>query len=778
MTSARGTGSQPLSPGVVYAIFALSGAAALVYEILWARWLALVLGSTTASVSVVLACFMFGLALGSWGASRALHRVRHPLLVYAWLETGIGVFALAFPLLTGAAETAYTAWVGVETAAPTGLLVRSLVAFALLAVPTALMGATLPILADSLQRSGRVTSGWKAGLLYAANTLGAATGVLAASFVLIELLGTRGATLTAAGLNLGIALLAFLACESSPMRAPAEARVPTPPIVRAGRLALVVLALAGANAMASEVLWTRFLETLVGNSSYAFALILVVYLVGIGLGSAAFSFVADRLSSLPLWLAGTQLAMGACTAAALSLCDALGTTMASGRDVAISAILGDYLKASLALLPLAICSGAVFPLATRVLARRRRDADGGLVGRAYAWNTLGAVAGALVGGFVVAPRFDFFEALYLLAAVCCGTGLFVAAAAREIGAPRLGALGVAAAGAVLLLWTTPRAGGGSEFARRLDALDSDWQLVYHEPGLQGVTSAMVERDGDRPMLLVNASGMTVKARVTKMMAHLPLLVHPRPERTLVICFGMGTTYRSATRYGGDVTVVELVDEVYDAFSFFHRDAEQVRDYPRGRMVTSDGRHYLELTRERYDVITVDPPPPIDAAGVNHLYARDFLELARDRLAPGGIVAHWIPFPGTLSGVGDQETFKMLLKTFSSVFPHTYLVRSDPRVGVHVLGSREPIAVSQAAVQARLAVPSVRSDLFEWGAVELDRYLALERFERTDFDASLPLVTDDRPHLEFHLLRRWRDGAAKAHRASFPRNVVRVSLETP
>jgi spermidine synthase len=213
-----------------------------------------------------------------------------------------------------------------------------------------------------------------------------------------------------------------------------------------------------------------------------------------------------------------------------------------------------------------------------------------------------------------------------------------------------------------------------------------------------------------------------------------------------------------------VTVVELVQEVADAFESFHADAAKVRAYPKGRIVVNDGRNFLALTRERFDVITLDPPPPIDGAGVNNLYSRDFIELAKAHLKPGGIMAHWIPFPGTQSGVDDRETFDMLVDTFSDVFPYVVAVNGFHGVGLHVLGSSSPIDLSTDRLRRRLEAKEIREDVNEWDLVPFSYFESIKPLPRSatpvDFD------TDDHPWLEFYLLGTWSRGGKKTFALSY------------
>ncbi len=755
----------PGARGIVYAVFVLSGAAGLTYQIIWARWLGLVFGGTTTSISIVLGTFMAGLALGSWAAGRLLPRVSRPLALYGLAELAIGAFAIAFPFLTAASDGLFVASVEVESPATWSLGVRIALAVIALIPPAALMGATLPLLSEHFKRDAGPAAGWRVGYLYAANTFGAAAGTLLASLVGIELLGVRGTSLVAAGLNLCVGAWALRAG-----RAPRVRPAPAAPAPRRGaplgfeaRLAMVVLALSGGMALGSEVLWTRALQSLIGSSSYAFALLLVVYLVGIAAGSWLMAQRVKRIRALSECLLGTQLAMGIWMALAIVCFHALAAPLRGLGEVPLPApaLLALYALAGLILLPLALFSGAAFPLATRILEPDEDDAGGERVARAYSWNTVGAVLGSLLAGFAIAPRFDFFEAIYALMA---GYGLTALGAALALGlrralpAPRIASLAVVAI-AVSALGAV-RASDESRFARRVGSAFPDYVLTFHEPGIQGVTSVVQRRDR-RPsesILLVNGVGMTRLMTLTKMMAHLPMLVHGAPEQVLVIGFGMGTTYRSAIAHGADVTAVELVGEVVDAFGEFFADASEIRAYPRGRILVNDGRNFLKLTRRRFDVITIDPPPPIDAAGVNNLYSLEFLELARSRLEPGGVMAHWIPLPGSKSGVNDPETFQMLTDTFAAVFPHVVTVASRPRFGVHVLGSMQPLEVSERELRARASRPAVAADLSEWGAPEPGYLSAPRPLDRLQENGRL--VTDDRPRLEFDLIRLLRRGSRK------------------
>lgn len=746
-------------------LFALSGAAALVYQVIWARQLSLVLGNTTISVSIVLAAFMLGLGLGAALAGRRWMSAANPLRVYALVEGAIGVYALAFGPLVRAAESLYPALFAEDASLPVLIAARSLAALALLLVPTTLMGTTLPLTTEYLHRLGIRRQDWNAGRLYAANTLGAALGSAASGFLLIELVGIQATTALAALFNFAVMAVAFALARGLP-----AAQSPTAPAPPAGaRTLLLVFACTGGLALAAEVLWMRALTPLLGSSTYAFSSILILYLVGIALGSWIVSGHVRRARRpellVPVWI----LAAGAWHLLAIEIFAALyvehGRLSGGIRDDAsLASLVRLYLGVTLMILPPALLGGALFPAVTRLVGGVEGD-QGGPIARAYTWNTFGAIAGSLVGGFLVAPFFVQLHAVQVLALGFVAVSLLAAFGAVPGRAPRaalaLGATAVAA-------WAAAGLGAEDRFIRQLGARRPEVRVEMHASDVQGVTTVL-RRAGapHRDALLVNGIGMTVKVFATKAMAHVPIALHGRAEDTLVICFGMGTSFRSALAHGGRVDVVELVPNVLAAFEFFHADAAEVRRNPRGRMIANDGRNFLLLTRRRYDVISIDPPPPMNAAGVNHLYSRDFLELVRDRLRPGGIAAHWIPGDVQARRGSDLEDWQMVVRTFADVFPHVVLLpglSADLVVGTHLLGSLDPVALDLQRVEAAFAAPAVASDLRDFGWAP---YAGPAQFQPLSLrpPASGPLVTDDRPRLEFGLLRRLRARDAAAAEGS-------------
>ncbi len=743
-------------------VFTLSGASALVYQVIWARQLGLVFGNTTISVSVVLGAFMAGLALGAFLAGRSWVLRRDPMRLYAILEGAIGLYALAFPWLVRGLESAYPLLFSVETPLAVLTAFRSVAAFGLLLVPTTMMGATLPLTTEYVHRLGVEPQDWNAGRLYGANTAGAALGSFLSGFVLIELIGITGTLVAAACLNFAVAALGLWLSGLASTERP-------PPDARPGNAGILLLyAVVGALALAGEVLWTRSLTLLLGSSTYAFSAILIVHLVGIALGSWTLAGFVRTLRSpvlvVPLAIAGAGAWHGLavlCFPALYPLHDLLlGGELLPGLEGAVRTF-GFVLAVTLLIAPPAFLSGSLFPAITRLVGGEDGD-QGTPVARAYTWNTLGAIGGSLGAGFVVAPLFLHFQAIYLLAALYAALAL-VALARVDWRSNRALCGGVAAAALLLLgasSWMTTRP---DLFARLVPERRPGFEVVHNASDRQGITTVIQDprRPGPTQVLMVNGAGMTTKVFATKAMAHLPIAAHGRAEETLVVCFGMGTTFRSALAHGGRVDVVELVPGVIDAFPLFYADAARIAADPRGRRLVSDGRNFLLLSQKRYDVITVDPPPPIDSAGVNSLYSREFVELMRDHLAPGGIAAHWIPAIHASNGVRDAETFRMLIATFVDVFPHVRAVRSQGGVGLHLLGALEPFELDPVRIEAALAAPPIAADLREY---PWDRGTAKALLDEVPLDrpglAEVAILTDDRPRLEFNLIRNLALGRAQ------------------
>jgi spermidine synthase len=742
-------------PVAVLALFFASGAAGLVYEVVWARLLALTFSITVYAVTTVLCAYMAGLALGAAVGGRAADRLPHPLRTYGVVEIAIGVAGLATTFVLFRLGPAYVwLWDHAGGAGPVFGVGRFALAFLVMLVPCTLMGATLPLLGRAMIVS-RETTGRGAGALYALNTLGAVSGCVLSGFVLVPTVGLRAATAVAAVLNVAVGIGAVLLARREPAAVPAPMPVAagevTPPAARgAVALACFALAVSGFTALGYEVLWTRALEQFVHNSTYAYSAMLATFLLGLGLGSGVAALVADRLRHPLRLLAAVEVAIGASVLVALliymrfvdlipALAARAGGLGSWGRVIAL--IFGE---AGATLLVTTLLFGATFPLAARLVVDRL-DTIGTRLGAAYTANTVGSIAGAVLVGFVILPALGIRGAFVALLLVNLGLGALLALAGGG-GAARAGIVGGAVAVAVGSLLLLPHGLFESTFARRFGKL-----LFYRE---EVTDTIMVTEDARGERMIRYGDGRGTAGTVTepedRMYAHIPLLLHHDPRRILNICFGVGNSLAGVVTHPIErVDAVELSPGVVDAAPYFRRTNDDVLADPRVRLITGDGRNFLLTADQRYDVIRLDPPE-LHTAGVVNLYTREFYELARDHLAPGGIFSIWVNIVMT-----PEEDLRWVVRTLRAVFPHVSIWHGPYRYSWVINGSLTPHDPDLARVAAAYADPRIGTDL---RSVRVpDPYVFLTHFvmggdDVAAFAGAAGVVTDDRTRLDFTVPR--------------------------
>jgi spermidine synthase len=739
-----------------YLLFIGSGAAALIEEAVFLRQMGWLFGNSAKAASLVLAAFMAGLALGALVFGRLADRVARPLRLFAALECGTAVAAAGLIWLLGAGREAFLAPMrAIEPGALRWLLEPAL-AFALILVPATLMGGTLPALSrHAIRELDRFLV--SLGLLYGANTLGAACGVFVAGFYLFELLGIARSGLLAALVQVAVAGAAFILDRTTAGRASEgrgiEADVALgPPGGRAAeRLVCIAAAsVCGFVVLGYEVIWTRLLSLPMRSFSYSFSLMLSLFLLGLCIGAAALGLARRILRRPASWLGGLLVLMGAWVAGSLFW---LPQRLAPVGGASFEEFLArSAANAALVVLPPTVLSGMALPLAARGFASAR-GRIGREVGLVYGANTAGAIAGALAAGLLLLPGLGASATLGWLALVNTGAGLAVLLARREkplvLAAAALATLGaagsLAAASEGRFVDAFLRASGGGESIGAL--------LYFHEGATDTVAIVTKDygfRDPEAKSLITNGVAMsaTVKPvwRYMALEGHLPLLLAESPRRALAIGVGTGITLAALVSHPEleSVAAVELSEGVAGGLPRFERENARAYADPRVRLVREDGRHWLELTRERFDAITLEPPPPIVAGSV-HLYSYEFYELCRRRLEPGGVVAQWLPLHAQ-----SLASARMTARTFLDAFPHALLFLPSVRDAV-LVGSAEPLDLDAERVLAAFASPSVRADL-ERAYVETPEALLatwlLDREGIARFAADAPRITDDRPWMEF------------------------------
>jgi len=736
----------------------VSGACALVYQVVWVRQLLLIVGSTTAAVSTVLSVFMTGLGLGAWLFGAAADRSRTPLRLYGSLELGIGLYALVLPVLITASMSPYVRVARHLTGAPELLLpVRVALGFLLLLVPTILMGGTLPVLVRYVTRS-LDHLGTDLGILYSMNLAGAVAGTLGAGFVLIPVLGVWGASIAAVVGNLGVGLAAVLLSRrrgagvgAAPAAAPVRRRLEIPDGVRP--LAWAAVFLSGLLTMAFEILWTRILVFTLGSSIYSFTVILATFLAGLALGSRLFAALEGRarpLYTLAAALLGAGVAvlvLGPLSTRSQAVLVALSSRFGVTGDVFLA---GTALCTALFVLVPATLMGVVLPLATRLLVDDLAR-TGRRVGAAYLVNTVGCVLGSLLAGFALIPLLGLKGALLLLVAIQLALGCAFLlevepsrARTRRLLVPAGALVIVGVVMASLLLR------GPNPFDPALIGKDAP-RVEAHRDAIGASISVLRYTEALKTLRIdgFEASSNRVMAGYMPMMTHIPMLLHPDPRRVLVICFGTGSTAGAGLLHpGATVDAVDINRTVFGFAPHFLAVNHGVARDPRARLVVDDGRNYLLTTGERYDVITSEPMPP-HHAGVVNLYSKEYYQLARTRLTPGGFVVQWLP----MHHLNLDESLQ-ILKTVQDVFPETTLwLHSD--TGIIVARRDAPIRIDIARVARALEPGRLRDELDELGVktpLDFARMHALGPGEIRALTSSERVVTDDRPSLEYHPLR--------------------------
>ncbi len=643
------------------AIFFASGAAALVFETLWFRQTGIALGNSVWASSVVLAAFMAGLALGNLLVGRYGDRLTHPLRAYALLEIVIAVTGTALVFGLPHAGTMLAAWMRPLVEAPVLLnLLRLLVAFALLLVPSTAMGATLPLLTRTLSSAprdfGRVLGG-----LYGWNTLGAVLGVIAAEAVLVGAFGVRGTALIAGGTNIAAALGAL--GLASRLAASAAARE-TADWKRGGRWLAAAFG-GGFLMLALEVVWFRLLSLSITGHALDLALVLATVLAGIGLGGFAASAWLRRDPDAPRACPAVALAAGA-------LC-ALGYALHGGAAGELVSDPVSIVRLAVPLmLPVAFLSGAFFTLTGAGL-RAALPTDIATAGMLTAANTTGAALGSLAGGFLLLPGLGMERSLFVLAAAYGLVALLVRA--RMAARPRrLESVATACLAGSLALFPW-----GAMESRHLRAVADRWHLAAHDAKValvrEGLTQTVIYVDrsayGSHHSYGLITNGYSMAAddnrsrRYMKLFVHLPVAVHPDPRRALLICYGVGSTARALadTRSLESIDVVDISREILGASRVVHADParDPLRD-PQVRVHVEDGRFFLQTTGARYDLITAEPPPP-GLAGVVNLYTREHFQLIHDHLREGGIATYWLPLHQL-----TETSARSVLRAFAEVFP--------------------------------------------------------------------------------------------------------------
>lgn len=734
---------------IYFGLFALSGATALVYEVLWLRHLAIVFGATASATATALGAFMCGLGIGGYVGGLFASRHRNPLRLYALLELTLTVAAASVPVLLRAADPLIGwAYRWGPTGAPL-MIARVIVPLLVLLGPTTLMGATLPILAQAVisspTRIGRVI-----GALYGFNTLGAAAGAVIAGFVLIPAFGTWGTlgiAMSASALTglAGLVLSARLVDVATDR--PAVSLSTSSPASRTSGSMLVACALSGLVALACEIVWTRTLVFFTGSTTYAFSVMVAVLLIGLAAGSFATARAGDRVADVRPVIATIFAGIALSALAGAYLLPSIGRSLNMWALLNLSwgrTLIVMFALAVTAIFVPAVGFGAVLPLIMRHQIRRRNGVAAA-TGTAFAANLAGSVAGAYLGGFLLVPGAGLVGSLRLLCAALLGF------AALLMGKP-WGERGRASAGASLALGALAIASLSGRWQTPLHQVDAGEALTYYAEGASGTISVIRHQLGAKTLFIdhIGVAGTDpVMQTDQKSLAHLPMLLHPAPRVVLTVGFGSGGASWSYTRYPmlERIDCVEIAPEVVGAAGHLREANHELFGDARYRVIFDDARSLLAHTDMRYDVIATDCTD-LQYRGNASLYTLDYFGLCRRRLRPEGLVVVWMPLGGL-----TPDVFKLALSTFAHVFPQVsvWYMNNYPTHYLLLVGSESAQRIDWDRLLERIDIPEVRADLESVGLSDPYRWLStflLDDAAVRALVAGSDVNSDARPLLEF------------------------------
>jgi spermidine synthase len=708
-------------------LFVGSGCSALIYEVVWFQLLELVIGATAVSLGVLLATFMGGLCAGSLLLPRLVPLDRPPLRVYARLEVGVGALGLLILFLLPVLGNLYLTNAGHGVL---GILLRALLSMVCLLPPTVLMGATLPAVARLIESTPTGVS-WL-GFFYGGNIAGAVIGSLLAGFYLLRVYDMATATYVAVAINLTVAAVAWVLSTRIPP--PASEIEPGPGRATKGRPAgarataatrganaslagsrfpvYLAIGVSGLSALGAEVIWTRILSLLFGGTVYTFSLIAAAFLCGLGIGSALGAWLARDSPRPGLLLAGCQLGVVVTVAWSAALINRafpywpIDPALAAGPWFNFQL---DLLRAFVAVVPAACFWGASFPLALAAAGARAGD-PARLVGSVYAANTIGAVVGALIFSLLVIPAFGTQDAqrLMIWIAVAAAVVMLVWPAPADARTPAARRIATSIAGVLIASLAAasiaPVPPDVIAYGRQI-ATFKGANYLYEGEGLNSSIAVSESEGGIRNFHVsgkVEASTEVHDMRLQRMLGHISALMHPDPHSVLVVGFGAGVTAGSFVLHPGikRIVICEIEPLIPRMVApYFSKENNDVVHDPRVEIVYDDARHYILTTNEKFDIITSDPIHPW-VKGAASLYTKEYFDLVKSHLNPGGVVTQWVPLYQS-----TEDVIKSEVATFFSVFPYGTIWSNQYANGggydVVMLATPEPLRIDPAALEARL-----------------------------------------------------------------------------
>ncbi|HEY1267521.1 MAG TPA: fused MFS/spermidine synthase [Candidatus Binatia bacterium] len=755
----------------LFLCFFLSGAAALVYEVVWMRMLTQIFGSTAYAVATVLAAFMAGLALGSYVFGRLAERRTSLLRLYGALELGVGVYGFVAPSLFFAARGIYAPLFWLYELSPGAFnIVLFILAFLLLALPTFLMGATLPVLSQVFVRN-KGHLGQRIGDLYATNTLGAVVGCALAGYYLIPQLGLSSTVYTAAIGNIVIAVIVMMlslapygeAWEAADEKADVAPGRRTP----TEWLLLAAIALSGAAAMIFENAWTHALTLVIGGSVYSFTTMLLTFLVGLAAGGYLYARVLGRQPVTITAFGVVELSVGITAITTIPMFEKLPLVFlrlheSFGDSFALFLAIQVLLAFVVMFIP-ALLLGMTFPLVVSLFTQNICRV-GSSVGTTYASNTLGAIAGAFIGGFVLLPLVGIQHSIVIGALLNLAVACALLIGDARPGRPVRLAIGGAVSAALVIIglrftyWDpVVMTSGVTVYANRYAAIPTDSlrleemhrdRLLYYREGLTATISVHEMRFKTYRYFKTNGKvdGSYGDALTMLMTGYLPMLLRPDARDVAVIGLGTGMTVKAVGTFPvKKIDVLEIEPAMAEAAAYFGQKNGHILKDPRVRLIPSDGRNYLMAVPRQYDLIISEPSNPW-IAGIASLFTRDFYATARQKLTPDGVFAQWLHNYSM-----SPDDFRMVLRTFAEAFPHVS-VWNFQESDFLLIGSQKEQGFDYPRAQKFLSSNEIlRDDFQSLGLSDAYSVLGFYRMGRPELlrlAEGAEYNTDDNARLEF------------------------------
>jgi spermidine synthase len=742
-------------------LFFLSGFCGLIYQIIWIRILTLIFGITTFAVSTVVAAFMAGLSLGSFYFGRLVDKIRNPLKLFAILELGIGLFALLSPLIFSGIDQLYILIYKTFTLKSfISSIIRFILAFCVILIPTSLMGGTLPVLIKFFVKDRRI-SGRISGYLYSINTLGAVVGTFLTGFFLIKLFGVKITLISAGILNLFIGAFSLILWQLNMKffhvehtQEETEIITNTNKIIKNKRTYQILLwgfAFSGFTSLAYEILWTRSLLYFLGLTTYTFSTILTTFLIGITAGSYIISKVVDKRRDLLTWFGSIEILLGFSALLVIPVLEnfySISNTLRNwiGYNTYWGNVGVKFVLSFILMLVPTLLMGAAFPVVVKCYTRNI-EGIGKNVGEIYSANTIGAIIGSLLAGFLLIPLFGIRMSISLIVLINISIGLIVFLLHPDLRKSRqlfVSALCVFIIVVIVMnVNQLPVIFSSVEFKGPSKRYD----LLYYKEGVDASIAVLKDRITGERELNINgeSTAFTIyqDIQVHKLLGHLPLFMHPDPKNVLIVGFGFGSTSWATMLYPAiNTDCVELVRDEIKTADYFINENHHVLNNPRFNLIIDDGRNYIKGTNKRYDMISFNAIHPKISP---NLYTLDFYKMCKRILKKDGIIIAWLP-PNAIT----ETEYQSLINTFQTVFQHSSLWYVNPSHTL-LLATPESFQIDYKLMLKRINIKDVHSDLREVNLedpLEILSCFIMAEDNLKDYCRNAPLNSDDLPYIEF------------------------------